>query len=101
MAGNALAAPYTWSWTTSAVPDITPPTVSSTIPVNNGTSMSINSALAAVFSEAMDPSTVSSATFTLMQGTTLIPGTVTYLGMTAAFVPTTPACIQYRIYCRN
>jgi hypothetical protein len=90
MAGNALAAPYTWSWTTNAVPDITPPTVSSTIPVNNGTSMSINSALAAVFSEAMDPSTVSSATFTLMQGTTLIPGTVTYLGMTAAFVPTTP-----------
>jgi ribosomal protein L21E len=51
--------------------------------------MSINSALAAVFSEAMDPSTVNSATFILMQGATLVPGTVTYLGVTAAFVPTT------------
>jgi hypothetical protein len=89
LAGNALASPYTWSWTTAAVPDTTSPTVSSTIPVNNDTSMSINSALAAVFSEAMDPSTVNSATFILMQGATLVPGTVTYLGVTAAFVPTT------------
>ena len=89
LAGNALASPYIWSWTTAAVPDTTSPTVSSTIPVNNDTSMSINSALAAVFSEAMDPSTVNSATFILMQGATLVPGTVTYLGVTAAFVPTT------------
>jgi len=51
----------------------TVPMVVSTIPVTNDTSMSINSALAAVFSEAMDPSTVTSATFILMQGATLIP----------------------------
>ena len=89
LAGNALAAPYTWSWTTGAAPDITPPTVSSTIPVNNFASMSVNSALAAVFSEAMDPSTITTTTFILMQGATLVTGTVTYLGMTAAFVPTT------------
>ena len=89
LAGNPLAANYQWSWTTGAAPDVTPPTVSSTIPVNNFASMSVNSALAAVFSEAMDPSTITTATFILMQGATLVTGTVTYLGMTAAFVPTT------------
>ena len=87
LVGNALVNPYIWSFTTGAAPDTTPPTVSSTIPLNGSTSMAANSALAAVFSEAMDPLTVTTATFTLTQGTTSVSGVVTYLGMTATFTP--------------
>jgi hypothetical protein len=90
LVGNALANPYIWSFTTGAAPDTTAPTVSSTIPVNGATSMAVNSAVAAVFSETMDPLTVTTATFMLMQGTTPISGIVTYLGVTATFTPTIP-----------
>ena len=90
LVGNALANPYVWSFTTGAAPDTTAPTVSSTIPVNGATSMAVNSAVAAVFSETMDPLTVTTATFMLMQGTTPISGIVTYLGVTATFTPTIP-----------
>jgi hypothetical protein len=90
LVGNALANPYVWSFTTGAAPDTTAPTVSSTIPVNGATSMAVNRAVAAVFSETMDPLTVTTATFMLMQGTTPISGIVTYLGVTATFTPTIP-----------
>ena len=36
----------------------------------------------------MDPATINSSTFTLMNGATAIPGTVTYSGTTAVFTPT-------------
>src|SRR5205814_311869 len=41
----------------------------------------------AAFSAAMDPLTISTATFTLRQGTTAVAGTVTYAGVTATFNP--------------
>jgi len=40
------------------------------------------------FSKALDPSTITNVTFTLMQGTTPVTGTVTYAGVTATFTPT-------------
>jgi len=43
--------------------------------------------LSATFSEAMDPSTISASTFTLMQGITSVSGTVSYVGVTATFAP--------------
>jgi len=46
-----------------------------------------NSAITAVFSEALSPSTVTNATFTLMQGTTLVTGTVTYAGVYGELLP--------------
>jgi len=42
---------------------------------------------AATFSEAMDPLTITTANFTLKQGTTAVPGTVTYAGTVATFNP--------------
>ena len=67
--------------------DTTPPTVSSTDPVNGSTGVPINRKVAAAFSEAMDPSTMTTSTFTLAQGTTPVAGAVTYAGVTATFTP--------------
>jgi hypothetical protein len=64
------------------------PTVTSTDPLNNVTGVSRNKEVAFTFSEAMDPSTVNTTTFTLKQGVTAVQGTVTYSGMTATFTPT-------------
>src|SRR5256885_2062058 len=71
-----------------AIPaDTTAPTVSATVPANAATGVAISGEIAAAFSEAMDPLTISTATFTLQQGTTAVAGTVTYAGVTATFTP--------------
>src|ERR1051325_7526377 len=67
--------------------DSIPPTVSSTDPFNGATGVAINRKIATAFSEAMDPSTMTTATFILTQGTTPVAGTVTYAGVTATFTP--------------
>jgi hypothetical protein len=66
------------------------PVMTSTDPVNNVTGVPRNKAVAFTFSEAMDPLTINASTFTLMQGTTAVPGTVTYSANTATFTPTNP-----------
>jgi hypothetical protein len=88
LAGNPLAADFVWSFTTGVTPDTTAPTVSSTVPANAATGVAIGGDIAATFSEAMDPLTISTATFILMQGATPVAGTVTYAGVTATFHPT-------------
>ncbi len=90
LSGTAMAANFVWTFTTGAAPDITPPTVISTNPVNLATNVPLNQAIAAIFSKAMNPATISTTTFTLAQGTTPIAGAVTYaaVGTTATFTPT-------------
>jgi methionine-rich copper-binding protein CopC len=66
------------------------PVVTSTNPINNATNVAINSKISATFNVAMDPSTITNAKFSLMQGTTLVTGAVEYIGGTSAtFSPTT------------
>jgi hypothetical protein len=86
---NALAANFVWSFRTSASTDATRPTVSSTIPADNATGVPINSQLAATFSKAMNPATITDTTFTLQQGITPVTGTVNYVSGTATFAPAT------------
>jgi len=86
-AGNALASNYTWSFTTAAVADVTPPTVLSSVPVSGAISVSASSKVTSTFSETMDATTLTNSTFTLKQGTTSIAGTVSYTGTTATFSP--------------
>src|SRR3990170_2833604 len=86
-AGNAMAADYTWSFTTGAAPDVTPPAVSATSPASNETGVAVNSAINATFSEVMDANTITTATFTLSDGTNAVTGTVNYTGTTATFTP--------------
>jgi hypothetical protein len=88
MAGVALENNYTWTFETGATPDTTSPTVSSTFPANSEMGVAVNVKLTAAFSEAMDPETINTATFTLRrQGTFAVSGNVTYAGMTATFSP--------------
>lgn len=91
LAGNALAANFTCTFTTGPAPDVIPPTVISTNPACGAIGVAINQAFSATFSEALDPTTVNTTTFTLTgPGATPVTGTVTYnaASMIATFTPT-------------
>ena len=83
--GTALANNYVWTFTTGS---LTAPTVISTDPANNATGVVLNKIISATFSEIMNPLTINATSFTLMQGTVVVPGTVSYIGTTASFKPT-------------
>jgi len=68
--------------------DTTLPTVSLTSPVDLATGVAVNADLTATFSEAMNASTITAVTFTLMQGITPVSGAVTYAGAMATLNPT-------------
>jgi YVTN family beta-propeller protein len=65
VAGNAMAANATLSFTTAAAPDVTPPTVTAFTPANGATGVPASSAVTVTFSEPMDAATISSATIEL------------------------------------
>ena len=83
--GTTLANNFVWTFTTGT---ISAPKVNTTDPANLATGVALNKVISATFSEAMNPTTISSSTFTLMNGTTLVAGTVNYAGTTATFTPT-------------
>lgn len=79
LAGIPLASPHVWSFSTGAVVDSTPPTVLSTVPGSGATGVPLNQMIAVAFSEAMDPSTVTTATFAVTDASlNPVVGTVTY-----------------------
>lgn len=86
-AGNGIATPKVWSFTTVGPPDTTPPTVSFTSPSHNATGVALTETITATFSEAMDPSTLSAATFMVYFGGNYLTGTVKYNGSTVTFTP--------------
>ena len=93
--GNALASNKTWSFTTGPTTDTTAPTVRSTAPVDTATAVPTNRKVYATFDKAMDPATLTTATFTVTgPGNTTITGAVTYAGTTAIFSPTTNLAIN-------
>lgn len=65
------------------------PTVLSTNPAIDATDVVLNKTVTVTFSEAMDPSSLNSTTFTITQGTTPVEGTVSYSGTTVSFKPAT------------
>lgn len=60
--GTAMAANYTWNFTTGLGSDVTPPTVIAVTPANGAC---LQTEVGATFSEAMNPTTISTTTFTL------------------------------------
>lgn len=89
LAGNAMLNNYSWTFTTIDAPDITPPTVLSTVPGNGEIDVAVNAAVSATFSEDMNPATVNSTTFTIKDSlNNTVNGTVNYTGTTATFTPT-------------
>ncbi len=87
LAGNSLASDFVWSFTTGAAADIIKPTVISTDPLNAATGVQLDKKIAANFSEAMDPLSISTVTFTVKNGAVVVAGTVTYSGIKATFSP--------------
>jgi len=88
VAGTPMALNYVWSFRT--VSTTTLPMVISTVPANLATGVPINQAVTATFSEAMNPATISAATFTLTgPGGASVIGAVTYVpaGSVATFTP--------------
>jgi hypothetical protein len=68
--------------------DTIAPTVSGTINANGDTGVAINSKIGATFSKEMKAATVNNTSFSVKEGTTTIPGSVAYTGVTAVFTPT-------------
>ena len=64
LAGNPMTGDFVWTWTTSE-PDTTPPSITVTSPVAGRVGVASNSFVTAIFSEAMDPLTITAASFTL------------------------------------
>jgi Bacterial Ig-like domain len=91
LAGKGLASNFVWSFTTGKTADVTPPTVTLTIPASAATNVATNQKITATFSEAMDPATITAAgTFTVAAagvGGAAVPGTVSYAGAIATFTP--------------
>jgi len=84
--GNALAAPYSWTFTTS-----TPPTVTAVTPANGANGIAPGTSLAVTFSEAMNAATIGSSTIELKGPSgSVLPATVTYNSSnnTATLLPT-------------
>jgi Ice-binding-like/Bacterial Ig-like domain len=86
--GRKLDSASMWTFTTSTIP-----TVLSTVPLAGATNVPLNQHLLAVFSESMNPATVTApGTFKLAVagvGGAVVPGTITYVAGTnaATFTP--------------
>jgi hypothetical protein len=63
----------------------TSPKVTYTVNANGATNVFINTKNGAFFTTEMDPATINNSTFILKQGTTPVPGEVTYNGLGAIF----------------
>jgi hypothetical protein len=65
------------------------PTVTATSPINNATGTLLNKVVNATFSVPMNASTITGTTFTVTQGTNVIPGVVSFdaATATASFTP--------------
>ena len=87
-AGSALAANYTWSFTTAAAPPPAP-FVTAVTPANTSTNVAVATPLTATFSTAMNAATITASTFTLAEGGTAVQGNVSYNAATnvATFNP--------------
>lgn len=101
LAGTPLAANYTWSFTTAPVPDGLAPTVIATSPANLAVAVATNTrTITATFSEAMDPATLTSATFLLACPTgSAQTGVVSYSAVGNVATLTLPANLPASTVC--
>ena len=91
LAGNPLASAFSWSFTAGPGTDATLPTVTSTNPASAANPVPPNAGINATFSKAMDPATLSPASFMLIgPASTSIAGKITYdaTNRIATFSPT-------------
>ncbi len=97
LAGNTAVSPgagnHVWTFSTGAVADATPPTVTAISPADGSTAICLTRPVTATFSEPMDASTISAANFSVTDGGVAVPGSVSYdaASRVASFVPTAAA----------
>jgi len=86
LVGNALNTNYVWTFSTDAPPTVT------TDPANNAVDVLLNKIIIATFSVPIDSLTLKTpaSTFTIKQGSSLVPGRFSYTNNTAIFIPTSP-----------
>ncbi len=88
LAGNYLSTDYSWHFTTGSEPDLTPPNVMWTTPTDGDVNIDIGTSITATFSEPVNVQTVSTATFTLRDGSgSSVEGNVSSNGTTTTFTP--------------
>jgi len=95
LAGNPLAAPFAWRFTTAPSPDTSPPRiVAVTPPLDYATRwiyVPADTAIDVTFSEPMDPATLDPTTFLLRDAFLgAVPASVSYSGLTATLTPLAP-----------
>jgi hypothetical protein len=84
-AGNALTSAVTWTFSTSAE---TAPAITARTPAPGATNVSVGTNVSATFSQAMDPATLTSTTFTLRK-----TGTSTNVAATISYNATTRTAV--------
>jgi hypothetical protein len=91
LTGVAMAADFTWSFTTASVANAVAPTITVTNPASAASPVPFDKTISATFSAAMDPTTITNATFTLAVagGGASVTGTVAYdsTSQIATFTP--------------
>ncbi|WP_125179592.1 Ig-like domain-containing protein [Leptospira ellisii] len=91
LAGNAMTAPYSWSFTTGAAPDSTPPSVSFLNPSNAFLGFAVSSSVSIAFTESMNCSTIDTNSISLEDaGGVAVSGTVSCSGSSVSFLPSSP-----------
>ena len=82
LAGNTAVLPnagnHTWSFSTGATSDTTAPTVIAISPADGSVGVCLTRSVSATFSEPMDASTVSAATFRVTDNGAAVAGTISY-----------------------
>ena len=82
LAGNTAVPPaagnHVWSFTTGAVSDATPPTVTTISPADATLGVCLTRTVSATFSEAMNAASISNTTFTVTAAGVPVAGTVSY-----------------------
>jgi hypothetical protein len=91
LAGNAMTTDFVINWTTASQAtaiDATAPVVTGTLNANGATNVAVNTKVAATFSEAMNPLTITTESFTLKKDGIPVQGSTSYTGVSAVFTPT-------------
>jgi Ice-binding-like/Bacterial Ig-like domain len=77
--GTALVSEYAWRFTTQTNTETTAPTILNFSPASGASSICLTKNVSVIFSEPMDPATITAANFFVSTvATPTIPGTVTY-----------------------
>ena len=95
--GNSLAADFVWGFTTAVTLCQPPPPPIAVTPPNGSTGVCSNTVVAATFSQAMDPASITDKTFTLTgPGTSPVTGVVSHDAGSRifTFTPTTPLALS-------